>query len=56
MTEQRPVERLAVANVAVLDVARVEEGTDVLGRVMRNGAGESVRQDSDPGFQIVGFV
>ena len=52
VTGQRLVERLTVSNVDVLDVERVEEGTDVLGGVVRNAAGESVRQDPDPDSRV----
>lgn len=46
------VERLTVGNVDILDVERVEEGTNVLGGVVRNGTGESVRQDPDPDSRV----
>ena len=52
VTGQRLVERLTVGNVDVLDVERVEEGTDVLGGVVRNAAGKSVRQDPDPDSRV----
>jgi hypothetical protein len=48
VTGQRLVDGLTISNVDVLDMERVEEGTDVLGGVVRNATGESVGQDPDP--------
>jgi len=52
MTGQELGGRLAIGNVDIPDLEFVEEGTDVFGRLVRNGTSESIGQDTDPDGRV----